>query len=399
MNTGNGRKIYLPCKHSSPIFTMLQVISLLVAIGLTGCKEKQKSPNEPNTKVEGDKITFPTNAPQLGYLTIEPAQERKAAAIGLYGRLAWDDDVTVRVYSPVAGRIIAVPVEVNQHVAAGDALATLDSPDFGQALANARTAVGNLAAADKALSRTKELFAHGAAAQKDIEAAKAADVAAEAERDRAEATLANYGGSDTSSNEIYSLRSPLAGVLVEKNISPGQEIRPDLMLANAQQFINPQFVVTDQKRLWLFLDVDELTVTSLTSGQEVFVHTQAYPDRIFHGRLEVIGDELDPTTRTIKVRCLVDNGDNLLRAEMYVTVDVTANTAAGLEISSKAIFLKDNQPYVFVEIGPGQFQRRAVKLGVESNGHTAVLDGIAMGDRVVSDGCLLLESILEGDNS
>ncbi|MGB7748592.1 MAG: efflux RND transporter periplasmic adaptor subunit [Verrucomicrobiia bacterium] len=370
-----------------------------LAILVAGCHRETNPEPPPTPRVEGDKITIPTNAPQLGYVTVEPVQERKAAAVGLYGRLAWDDDLTVRVYSPVAGRVIAIPVEVNQRVAAGDALASLDSPDFGQALANARTAVGNLAAADKAFARAKELLAHGAAAQKDVEAAEAAYVAASAEKDRAEATLANYGGSDASTNEIYSLCSPLAGVLVEKNISPGQEIRPDLMLANAQQFINPQFVVTDPTRLWLFLDVDELIVTSLASGREVFIHTPAYPDKIFHGRLEIIGHELDPTTRTIKARCLVDNGDNLLRAEMYVTADVASSGTAGVDVPTKALFMKGKQHCVFVEIAPGQFERHEVKLGVESNGRTTVLDGISAGQCVVSEGSLLLESILEGDNS
>lgn len=376
----------------------MQAFGLLIAISLAGCKEKQNSPDAPAPKVEGDKITFPTNATQLGYLTIEPVQERKAAAVGLYGRLAWNDDLTVRVYSPVAGRVVTIPVEVNERVAAGDALASLDSPDFGQALANARTAVGNLAAADKAFARAKELLVNGAAAQKDVEAAEAAYVAAKAESDRAEATLANYGGSDASTNDVYSLRSPLAGVVVEKNISPGQEIRPDLMLANAQQFINPQFVVTDPTRLWLFLDVDELTVTSLASGREVFIHTPAYSDKVFHGRLEIIGHELDPTTRTIKARCLVDNGDNLLRAEMYVTADVASSGTAGVDVPTKSVFLKSEHHFVFIETAPGQFERRAVKLGVENNGRTAVLDGISPGQRVVSEGSLLLESILEGDN-
>jgi len=254
------------------IFNGLAFAALLASCHRETSPEQTSAP-----KVAGEIISFATNAPQLGYLTIEPAQERKAAAVGLYGRLAWNDDVTVRIYSPVAGRVTAVPVEVNQRVAAGDTLATLDSPDFGQALANARTAAGNFAAADKTLNREKELFAHGAAAQKDVEAAEATFVAASAERDRATATLANYGGSADSTNEIYSLRSPLAGALVEKNISPGQEIRSDLMLANAQQFINPQFVVTDPTRLWLFLDVDELTVTSLAAGREVSIHTPAYP--------------------------------------------------------------------------------------------------------------------------
>jgi len=371
----------------------------ILAIMVAGCHRETNPEPSPTPRVEGDKITFPTNAPQLGYLTVEPVQERKAAAVGLYGRLAWDDDVTVRMYSPVGGRVIAIPVEVNQRVAAGDALASLDSPDFGQALANARTAVGNLAAADKAFARAKELFAHGAAAQKDVEAAEAAYIAANAEKDRAEATLANYGGSDASTNEIYSLCSPLAGVLVEKNISPGQEIRSDLMLANAQQFINPQFVVTDPTRLWLFLDVDELIVTSLASGREVFIHTPAHPDKIFHGRLEIIGHELDPTTRTIKVRCLVDNGDNLLRAEMYVTADVASSGTAGVDVSTKALFMKGEQHCVFVELATGQFERHEVKLGAENNGRTTVLDGISAGQRVVSEGSLLLESILEGDNS
>ena len=117
-------------------------------------------------------------------------------------------------------------------------------------------------------------------------------------------------------------------MLVEKNITPGQEIRSDLMLANAPQFISPQLVVTDPTRLWLFLDVSELDVTGLTPGREILVHTPAYPDRIFHGRLEIIGRELDPATRTIKARCRVDNRENLLRAEMYVSVDVAASGAA-----------------------------------------------------------------------
>jgi cobalt-zinc-cadmium efflux system membrane fusion protein len=378
---------------------IFRIASLFVAAALfAGCHREAASDSVSAPKVAGETIQFTTNAPQLAYLAIEPAQEHTAAATGLYGRLAWNDDLTVRIYSPVAGRVLNSPVEVNQAVTAGDALALLDSPDFGQALADARTAVGNLAAADKAFDRVKELLAHGAAAQKDVESAEAAFVAARAEKDRAVARLANYGGTLASTNSIYALRSPLTGVLVEKSLTPGQEIRADLMLANAQQFINPQFVVTNPKKLWLFLDVDELTVTQLSPGQPVLIHTKAYPDKIFNGHLEIIGHELDPTTRTIKARCLVDNADGRLSAEMYVTADVTATAPAGVEISSKAIFLKDNQPYVFVETANGEFQRRAVKLGIESSGRTAIVGGVAAGDRVVSDGCLLLESILEGDN-
>jgi len=378
---------------------ILRIInSLVLATVAAGCHRDTAAPPSAGPKIEAGKITFPANAPQLGYLTVEPAQERKAAAVGLYGRLAWDDDLTVRVYSPLTGRVLAVPVEVNQRVAPGAVLASVDSPDFGQALANARTAGGNFAAADKSLARAKELFAHGAAAKKDVEAAEAAFVAASAERDRAAATLANYGGTEDGTHETYSLRSPLGGVLVEKNISPGQEIRSDLMLANAQPFFNPQFVVTDPTRLWLFLDVSELDVTRLTPGREISLRTPAYPDKVFSGHLEIIGRELDPATRTIKARCLVDNGENLLRAEMYVTVDVAANGPAGVNVPTKALFLQGAQNCVFVETAPGEFTRRFVKLGGENDSRTAIMDGISPGERVVAEGGLLLESILEGEN-
>ena len=97
--------------------------SLILATLVAGCHRETTPVQSSGPKVEGDKITFATNAPELGYLSVEPAQERTAAAVGLYGRLAWNDNVTVRVYSPVAGRVTAIPVEVNQRVAVGDALA------------------------------------------------------------------------------------------------------------------------------------------------------------------------------------------------------------------------------------------------------------------------------------
>jgi cobalt-zinc-cadmium efflux system membrane fusion protein len=364
--------------------------------GLFGCKPAADVDQAPAPKISREEIIFPTNAPQLSYLTVEPARDSKTSVVGLYGRLAWDDGATVRVYSPLGGRILKIPVEVNQTVASGEVLALVDSPDYGQALADARTAAGNFAAALKAFTRAKELLAHGAAAQKDVESAEAAYVAANAETERAKGRLANFGGSLDATNDMFALRSPLAGVVVEKNMSLGQEIRSDLMLANAPQFTTPQFVVTDPARLWLLLDVDETTATTLTTGRDLVIHTKAYPEKVFHGRLEIIGQELDPTTRTVKTRCRVDNSDKLLRAEMYVTADIANGGDSVVNVPTRAVFLKNNDQFVFLEIAPGHFERRMVKTGPESGGKTAILEGIQPGQRVVTDGCLLLESMIEG---
>jgi membrane fusion protein, heavy metal efflux system len=373
---------------------------LLAAFTLAGC-EKKESPSAAGPaapQVSGEAVIFAAGSPQLDSLTVETAQPRTVAVRHLTGRLSWNDDVTVRVFTPVAGRVSAVVADLGQPVSVGTPLAEIDSPDFGQALASARTAAGNLAAAEKALTRTKELFAHGAAAQQDVESAEAADIAALAERDRAEATLANYGGSDRATNEVYILRSPLAGVVVDKNINPGQELRPDMMLGNVAQVFNPLFTVSDPTKLWLQVDVSEDDLASLELGQPLHISGKAFPGKDFDGTVDKIGDTMDPATRTVKVRGVVANPDNLLKAEMYVTVDVVQAAdklaAAAVEIPASAVFMMDNQYYLFMETAPGHFQRQLVKVGTEQDGNVPVFAGVGAGQKVVTGGALLLQSLV-----
>ena len=376
---------------------------LLIVFGLLGCTKDAtvRVVELPAPKVDSDKasVRFATNASQLASITVQAAQPRTLAVTHVTGRLYWDDDITVRVFTPVAGRVIALRADLGQAIPAGTPLAEIDSPDFGQALANARTAVGNLAAAEKAYRRSQELLQHGAAAQKDVEAAEAACVAAVAERDRAEAVLANYGGSDKSTNSVYILRSPIAGVLVEKNINPGQELRADLMLANAPNLFAPIFVVSDPAKLWLQIDVAESDLSSLQPGQHLQISSRAFPGRVFDGKVDNLGATMDPATRTIKVRGVVNNSDKLLKAEMYVMVEVAQNPdqagQMGVEVSSKALFMKGDDSYLFIEESPGHFQRKLVKVGVEKDSKVPVLEGVNAGQRVVTEGALLLQALVE----
>jgi cobalt-zinc-cadmium efflux system membrane fusion protein len=285
---------------------------------------------------------------------------------------------------------------VGQQVEAGTPLVLIDSPDFGQSQSDAAKADSDVRLAEKVVARDQDLLAHGAAAQKDVESDQADLESKKAELQRALAQLSHYGGTLGQINNQYVLKSPLAGTIVEKNINPGQQLRNDLILANIAQAYQPLFVISDPKKLWLFLDVTENDQTKMQVGQKLTLHTRAYPDKEFHGVLEVIGQELDPTTRILKVRASVDNSEHLLRAEMYVTVELSDVPSGGATISSKATFRKDDKTYVFVERAPGDYERKEIKTGAENNGRIAVLDGIAVGDRVVVEGALALESIMEG---
>ncbi len=371
--------------------------------GLAGCaKQDNAASGPPEARVEGAKVTFPANAPQLSYLTVEAAQPRRLALTHLTGRLYLSDDATVRVFTPVAGQVIAVKMDVGQPVSVGTTLAEISSPDYGQALADARSAASALTAADKALARSKDLFDHGAAAMKDVEAAQAAYGSALAERDRAAARLELYHGSTEGSGEVYLLRSPLKGVVVEKNINPGQEVRADQMLANATNLFAPLFVISDASTLWLQIDASETDLSELQLGQKIRVASKAFPGRVFDGVISSIAPSLDPVTRTVRVRGVVDNAERLLKAEMYVTVDVVRDESgvskAGVEIPSKALVTIDQKSYVFVELAPGQFERREVEVGTEKDGRVSVPSGLAGGQRVVTEGGLLLEAVLDPSN-
>lgn len=375
----------------------------LVVLVLASCaKEPVGVPDTSGPKVSGDEVQFASGSPQLDSISVDQAQARTIAIQHLTGRLYWNDDVTVRVFTPVSGRVTRAVADLGEAVTNGSALAEVDSPDFGQALAAARTAVANLAAADKANVRTKELFAHGAAAQKDVEAAEAAYQAALAERDRSGAVLANYGGSVQSTNELYWLRTPLAGVVVDKNINPGQELRADMMLGNVPQTFNSLFTISDPTKLWLQVDVPETDLSALAAGQKLIVHSPAFPGQVFDGAVAKIGDTLDPSTRTVKVRGVVANPGGVLKAEMYVTVDVTEPTdrlaQAGVNIPSSSVFMLDDHYYLFVETAPGQFKRQQVTVGPEADGKIPVYAGLAAGQKVVTEGALLLQSIINPAN-
>lgn len=374
------------------VFSLLLVSSALFA----GCHgEKQPAaPPPPTPRVEGDKVILPANSPQLGALTITAAQPRKANVLRFSGRLTWDDDVTVRVFSPVAGRVRRVVADIGQPVAKSADLALLDSPDYGQAQADARKAVSDLALKERTLARVQALFKNGAAAEKDLLSANADREAAVFENQRAAARLALYGGNTNFVDGLYHLMTPLGGTVVERNLNPGQEIRSDQMLANAPQFFAPLFVVSDPARLWILVDVTEINIPFVKRGQVLRVRSRTFPGKTFDGRLEILGDTLDPTTRSVKARGWISNPDRLLKAEMYVSVELDTVAQAGVEVPAKAVFVKGDKYYVFVEEAPGCYRRHEVKTGEEYEGGIPVENGIAVGTRVVADGSLLLDSLM-----
>ncbi|MBX3025061.1 efflux RND transporter periplasmic adaptor subunit [bacterium] len=373
---------------------------LLVAMLAGACGDPPPEGAVPAPRVEGDAVVLDVTSPQMGALQIDVAQPRQATVRSFTGRLAWDEERTVRVYSPMAGRVQEILRQPGDAVALGDALAVVQSPDFAQVQAEERKAAANLVLATRTVERQRDLYAHGAGARQELEAAEDDYQSALSEVARSRSALAAYGGRVGRVDGELILTSPLAGVVVERNVTPGQQIRPDQMLASDPAQVQPLFTVSDPSHLWVLLDVAEADLAALQPGQALVVTSRAYPGREFPGRLDLIGASLDAATRTVKARGSVDNPDGLLKAEMYVNVTTSEPApAVGAEIPVTAQFVDGDQHYVFVERAPGRFVRTPVRLGPVANDRMPVLEGLAPGERIVTRGGLLLQQILTAGSS
>ncbi len=375
----------------------LPITLVTLAALLSGCHQAAEHRISGDPKVEGQTLTFPTNSPQLATLSVTVATESTAPAARFPGRVAWDDNVTARVYTPFSGRVTKILSEVQSEVSSNAPLALIASPDFGQVQADAHRAAADFALAERTLNRVRDLFDHGAAPHKDTQSAEADFERARAEQERAVARLRLYGDSVNEVDQLYRLTAPLHGVVVERNLNPGQEVRADQMLANSEKLMAPLFVITDPGHVWVLVDVAEQDLSQFRTGLEVTVRSRAMPDEPFRGKVDLVSEQIDTATRMVRVRASVQNPNRLLKAEMLVSVELAPALTAGLEVPSKAVFLKGEQHFVFREEVTGRFARLPVTIGPENNGRMLILAGLKPGDRVVSDGCLLLEQLVAAE--
>ena len=378
---------------------LLIPLSAVMSVAMAGCGDHQPTvviSGLPAPTVDQQHITFPANAPQLSAISTAVAESAAARRLMLGGRLAWDEEHTVRVYTPIGGRIASVAVSLGQAVKAGDELLVIDSPDFGQAQADLAKAAADLAQAEKTLARAQALFDHGANAAKDVEGAAADRTRAVAERDRCARRMELWNGRGEVLDQRFHLTAPVGGVVVERSASVGAEIRPDAQLANVPQLANPVLVITAPAQLTLWIDVPEAELGSLRVGMLVSVTTRAFAGRSFQAKVSAVVQALDPQTRVGRVKAIVDNPDGLLRAEQYVDAEVHVPSEARVQVPKRAAYLTSDGWRVFVRQGDGAFVRRSVAVGAEVGDHIEIIDGLVPGEQVVVVGALLLDDLMNG---
>ena len=363
----------------------LLALTLCAAALLQGCGKAgapEAPPEAPPPVLQSGQLRFAPGHPQLALLAVAEVRPAQDLAVDLPARLAWNEERTQRVYPAFAGRVTAIRADLGQAVKAGAPLALLASPDFGQAQADTAKAHADQVLAQQALARQRELVEAGIVARKDLEQAEAEAARARAESARAAARTSLYGGGGAV-NQQLAIAAGMGGVVVERNLNPGQELRPDAQ--------GPAlFVVTDPSSLWVQIDAREGDLASLRPGDAFTLQVPAYPGETFAGRVTATADAIDPATRTLKVRGLVPNADRRLKAEMLATARVSEKRGNGCVIPAAALTLNGTTHTVYVQREASVFEPRAVVLGHEGPREVEVLQGLQAGDKVVVQNVLLL---------
>ncbi len=345
----------------------------------------------PGSPVPTGIIRFSANAPQLSSLKIDVV----AAAIlplsePLNGRITYDENFTTRVTSPVLGRVLELRAEIGDTVRRGAVLADIDSPDLATAEADWRKAESDGYRKQLAQQRARTLFDAGVFARKDLETADADVQQARAETQRASLRMKNLNAGNRQDGR-FSLKAPLDGVVAERQINPGIEVRPELP--------NPLFVITDLTRLWVLVDVPERSAGALRQGQTAMLEADAYPGQLFNAVIARIGLTVDPLTRRMQVRCSVRNPDRKLKPEMFVRVAFLPadNAEKAFVLPNTSLVTEGMYSYVYVETQPAAFERRRVNLRIRGRDRSWVDTGITSGERVVTEGAFLLNAEVATD--
>jgi len=346
-----------------------------------------------------------SDAPKARDLTLDPAQRQKIRletvalspfrrTIETTGTVAFDQNRATQVLAQISGPVSRIQVEVGARVARGQALATVASPDFAADVSALRKAEALAKNARRVADLDQQLWKNDAIARRDMEQAETDAVSAEADRDAALQQLRDLGVNAKTLGEIQQnkstygagglIRSPLAGTVVEKLITPGQLL---------QAGTTPCFTVADLSTVWVMANIFETDLPFVAPGDTARVLTSGTGEPIT-GKVDYISALVDPTTRAVAVRIVAPNPHEALKRDLYVRTEIqSSRQSTGLLVPVSAILRDDeNLPFVFVAKADGTFPRRRVGIGPRVGDRQEITSGLSAGETVVAEGGLFLQT-------
>jgi len=376
---------------------------------LQGCSSKSKqalaqtvsatSPDPQPTQSSEQTIKVP--AIEAANLRIEEVRmTADSKLLTTTGRIGFNEDRITHVVAPMTGYLLELKARVGDQVKEGQPIAVIKSKDLAEAIADLLLSNKDLELAQKNHAMTKDLYEHDAAsriafqqAENDLAKAKM-QVTRNTDRLRLMG-LSEQEISDSSSKPLQPhvvIKSPIDGVVTERQATPAQYVAADG---------TPLFTIADLSTVWVLGDVFERDMRLLRPNQRALVVTPAFPNHAFSGRISRIDSVLDPASRTVKVRCIINNERGQLRPEMFATVNfLLEESAETIDIPAAAVLTESGSSFVYLARDETTFVRQKIDVQPDGPGRMRLIAGLRVGDHIVTDGAILVraEEEKKGDN-
>lgn len=366
---------------------------LTVALAsLAGCSSQSPAAG-PQTSTPQNVTLSAAQRTSMRLLAVTPATYH--TSITTTAVVDFDRNRSTPVLAPFSGPVTRVLASLGDRVAAGQALAQVNSPDFTIAVGAYRKALITAAAADAVAANDRFLYAHQAISQRENADAQATAVSDDADRTAAlqglialhvdPRTLARIRAGKPLSLGQAVIRAPIAGTVVEKQIAPGQTLSAGT---------TPCFTIADTSRMWVMAQVFGADIARVHAGDPATVDT-GDGGAPLTGRVTNVGAVVNPDTRSVSARIEVDNPDGLLKRGMYVQAHIQSRKQyRGLLIPVSAVLRdEENLPFVYVLAANNSYARRPVTLGARVGNRFVIPQGLEPGEKVVVDGSIFLHFI------
>lgn len=359
----------------------------------------------------GDRL-YP-GSKQWHALTIEPVIAQVFRTEHLTeGKISVDEDRATLVYSPYAGRVIKLLARPGEVVAAGQPLFIVESPDMVQAQNDFISAMVGMNKARSALDlakiveqQNKTLYDSKAGPLRDLQTSQASSLAAtndvrsaqislEAVRNRlrilgkTDEEITKFGETGEISPQA-TIKSPIAGTVVQRKVGPGQYVNTS---SNSAAANDATFIIGDLSTVWLIAYIREGEAPNVKVGQSLRFSVLAYPNRVFNADIAYVATSLDSGTRRLLVRATIDNAEGLLRPEMFASVTIVTNEGnSSLSVPRESVIYDGNSARVWVVRDDKSVEARAIKTGLSNGQNIQVLEGLNLGEKVISKGSLFVD--------
>jgi cobalt-zinc-cadmium efflux system membrane fusion protein len=351
----------------------------LIAIG--ACKKVEAdpaagvpAPTKVTTAYQAEE--FSVDRPDQ-YPTTAAVEHRAASLLAVTGSVNPDIDRTVPVISLASGRIVGIFARLGDQVKKGQLLLRLRSDDISGAFANYQMAVSDETLAKAQWERAQDLLKHGAIATADLEVAKDTEEKAKVAMDTAAEHLRLLGSSVDHPSGMVDITAPVSGVITDQEVTNA---------GGVQSLGTSPFTISDLSTVWVVCDVYENDLPNVHVGDPADITLNAYPDRVFKGKVSNILPILDPSIRTGKVRIEVAN-PGMMKVGMFVTAAFMGQTEQkNTSVPASAILHLHDRDWVYVP-APGNKFRRIMVVGGDPlpGGMQEIISGISVGQQVVTN--------------